>query len=145
GLISLVHVEPGAERNYNSWYDDDHYYSGVLSLPWTLGGARWIATRELRALRYPADSSVTDDLDRGAFLNTYLAAAGRFDEFVYAAGIAYDRLHRQHRMNQDGERSQVYTGMQEFVGSVRRDGLVPLPIHAFTYPYRWSALEVIEA
>ena len=37
-LISMVEPHPGHEYAYNRWYEDDHYYSGALFMPWMFAG-----------------------------------------------------------------------------------------------------------
>ena len=46
-LYTLVEPHPGRHRAYNRWYERDHFYSGVMTLPGSLSGQRWVATPEL--------------------------------------------------------------------------------------------------
>ena len=48
-LITMVEPNPGHERAYNRWYEDDHFYSGAMQGPWTFAGRRWVAPKALRA------------------------------------------------------------------------------------------------
>ena len=52
-LYTLIEPHPGRHRDYNRWYERDHFYSGVLTLPGSLSGQRWVATPALKALRRP--------------------------------------------------------------------------------------------
>ena len=54
-LLTLVDPNPGFERAYNRWYERDHYYGGCMVGPWLFAGSRWVATRPLKDLRWPAD------------------------------------------------------------------------------------------
>ena len=54
-LLTLVEPNPGFERAYNRWYERDHYYGGCMVGPWLFAGSRWVATRPLKDLRWPAD------------------------------------------------------------------------------------------
>ena len=57
-LLTLVEPHPGYEIAYNRWYERDHFYAGCLVGPGILAGARWVATREMKALRFPDDSPI---------------------------------------------------------------------------------------
>ena len=57
-LISLVEPHPGTERAYNRWYERDHFYAGCMIGAWTVSGARFVATKECKERRYPADSAI---------------------------------------------------------------------------------------
>lgn len=144
-LITTVNVLPGFERSYNRWYDHDHFYAGMMSLPWCFSGARWIATRDLRGLRYPADGAFVDPITDGNFLHTYLASAGRMEAFSEAVSEAAARLLEDGRMNRDGGRRQVFTAQNDYVGAVYRDAEGPRDIHAFDHPYPACILQIIDA
>jgi hypothetical protein len=91
-LYTLVEPEPGTFRAYNRWYERDHFYAGVMNLPWTLAGRRWVATRELKALRYPASSPIVPDPSDGSFLTTYYVQAGMHPEWDVASVDAVLKL-----------------------------------------------------
>ena len=56
-LITMVEPHVGHEHAYNRWYEDDHFYSGAMAMPWMFAGRRWVAPYFLQPLRYPADSA----------------------------------------------------------------------------------------
>ena len=53
-LFSLHDPHRGHERDFNRYYERDHMYSAALLAPFTIAGQRWVATRDLKALRRPA-------------------------------------------------------------------------------------------
>ena len=50
-LITMVEPHEGHEHAYNRWYEDDHFYSGAMAMPWMFAGRRWVAPTDLQALR----------------------------------------------------------------------------------------------
>jgi len=144
-LITTVQVDPGFEHSYNAWYGGDHYYAGMMALPWCFSGSRWISTARLRALRRPDDSSFVSPVTDGNFLNMYLGFAGHEDEFFANILTALDRLTDEQRMHRDGGRRQVFTAHQNYLGAVYRDAVGPRDIHAFDHPYPACVLEVLDA
>ena len=63
GTLLFTMVEPtrGHEVEYNRWYEHDHFYSGCMIGPWQFAGDRFVATRRLKDLRYPAETDMTPD------------------------------------------------------------------------------------
>ncbi len=143
-LITMVEPHPGHERAYNRWYEDDHYYAGAMAMPWMYAGRRWVATRDLRLLRYPARSAVAEPVTAGCYLSTYWITEGRYaDHMRWTVGIN-KRLNRDGRVHQ--ERTHVFTAFQDHEATVYRDGAVgPRDFHALDHPYQGLVLEVIDA
>ncbi|CAN5233123.1 hypothetical protein BH11ACT2_BH11ACT2_06120 [soil metagenome] len=144
-LITMVQVAPGFEQSYNEWYGGDHYYAGMMALPWCFSGSRWLATKRQRELRYPRDSNFADEITDGNFLNMYLGSPGRMDELSEGITEALERLIDEGRMHRDGARRQVFTAHQDYVGASYRDDGGPRDFHAFDHPYQACVLEVIDA
>jgi len=123
-LYTLIEPHPGRHRAYNRWYERDHFYSGVMTLPGTLSGQRWVATPALKALRGPDASPMVPDPVRGSFLTTYYVDADRTAEWDAAASDAV------HRLGADGrlwpERDHVLTRFVDYAHAVYRDG-EPVP------------------
>ncbi|MFF8714845.1 hypothetical protein ACF07T_25890 [Streptomyces sp. NPDC015184] len=143
-LITLVEPHPGHEYAYNRWYEDDHYYAGAMAMPWMFAGRRWVATRELRELRYPERSAVAEPVGVGCYLSTYWVTEGRYDDHMrWTVGIN-KRLDRDGRVHRD--RTHVFTSFQHHEATVYRDGAEgPRDFHALDHPYRGLVLEVIDA
>jgi hypothetical protein len=103
-LVTLVEPHRGHEVAYNRWYERDHFYAGCMIGAWTIAGSRWVCTKDLKALRYPADSPVCPDPEKGSFLALYWVLAGKFGEWIQWGTeqvkwlIAEDRMfpHRDH-------------------------------------------------
>ncbi len=118
-LYTCMEPHPGLHRAYNRWYERDHFYSGVLTLPGSAAGARWIATPELKALRLPVDSPVVPDPTQGSFLTTYYVDADRMDEWDVAASAAVADLGPAGRLWP--ERDHVLTRFVDHRWAVARD------------------------
>ncbi|MCK7627482.1 hypothetical protein MUU72_31050 [Streptomyces sp. RS10V-4] len=142
-LITMVEPHPGHERAYNRWYEDDHYLAGAMAMPWIFAGRRWVATRELQLLRYPADSAIARPVTAGCYLATYWLTAGRYDAHMRWTVTVNRRLLRDGRINQ--HRTHVFTAFQDHAATVYRDGAEgPRDFHALDHPYAGLVLEVID-
>lgn len=121
GLVLFTLIEPhaGRHREYNRWYERDHFYSGVMTLPGTLAGQRWIATPTLKAQRLPSPSPVVPDPDLGSFLTTYFVDADRIAEWDAAASAAVRDLAAAGRLF--AERDHVLTRFLDHQLTVYRD------------------------
>ena len=58
----------GHEVAYNRWYERDHFYAGCMVGPWLFAGSRWVATRELKDLRFPDDSPIAKPTRQGGLV-----------------------------------------------------------------------------
>ncbi|GAB2882193.1 hypothetical protein GCM10027074_58190 [Streptomyces deserti] len=143
-LITMVEPHPGHEREYNRWYEDDHYIAGAMAMPWMYAGRRWVATRELQLLRYPTKSAVAQPVTAGCYISTYWITAGRYADHMRWTISINKRLNRDHRVFQD--RTHIFTAFQDHVGTVYRDrDHGPRNIHALDYPYAGLIVQVIDA
>jgi hypothetical protein len=142
-LITMVEPHLGHERAYNRWYEDDHYYAGAMAMPWMFAGRRWVATRALQKLRYPADSAVANPVTAGCYLTVYWITAGRYRDHLRWTVATNARLLPDGRVFQ--ERTHVFTAFQDYAGVVYRDKDGPRDLHALNYPYGGLVLEVIDA
>jgi hypothetical protein len=142
-LITLVEPHEGHDRAYNRWYEDDHFYSGAMTMPWMFAGRRWVATRELQALRYPDDSRIASPLDAGKYLATYWITDGRYEDHLRWTVATNQRLLPDERIYL--ERTHVYTSFQRYTGPVYRDPSGPRDLHALDHPYQGLVLEVLDA
>ncbi|MFI0261147.1 hypothetical protein ACH4OW_19165 [Streptomyces sp. NPDC017056] len=143
-LITMVEPHPGHERAYNRWYEDDHYIAGAMAMPWIFAGRRWVATRDLRRLRYPARSAVARPVTAGCYLATYWITEGRYDDHLRWTVAVNRRLNRDGRVHHD--RTHVFTAFQDHAATVYRDGARgPRDFHALDHPYAGLVLEVVDA
>lgn len=143
-LITMVEPHPGREREYNRWYEDDHFIAGAMAMPWMYAGRRWVATRELQQLRYPEKSAVAQPVTAGCYISVYWITAGRYaDHMRWTVGIN-KRLNRDARVYHD--RTHVFTAFQDHAVTVYRDGAAgPRDFHALDHPYAGLVVEVIDA
>ena len=142
-FISLVEPHPGHEHAYNRWYEDDHFYStGAMAMPWWMAGRRWVATKALRDLRAPGDSSFAAPADAGCYLGTYWITAGHWADQWAWLSTAARRLAAEDRMFT--ERTHVHTAFFDHLFTVTRDARGSREIHALDHPYAGLVLEVVD-
>ncbi|ADI09464.1 hypothetical protein SBI_06344 [Streptomyces bingchenggensis BCW-1] len=143
-LITMVEPHPGHEYTYNRWYEDDHFIAGAMAMPWIFAGRRWVATRELRQLRYPEKSAIAQPVTAGCYITVYWLTEGRYAEHMkWTVGIN-KRLNRDGRVYQD--RTHVFTAFQDHEATVYRDGAAgPRDFHALDHPYAGLVVEVVDA
>ena len=79
-LITMVEPNPGHEREYNRWYEDDHFYSGAMHGPWTFAGRRWVAPKALRARRIAVADSAVQPPDAGCYISLYWITEGHEED-----------------------------------------------------------------
>ena len=119
-LFTMVEPHRGHEVAYNRWYERDHFYAGCMIGEYTFSGQRWVATRELKAVRYPqAATPITPDPSVGSYLALYWILAGHYDEWNRWAVDQVKQLHADGRMF--AERDHIHTLMYRFDWAVRRD------------------------
>jgi hypothetical protein len=142
-LITMVEPHVGHEYSYNRWYEDDHFNSGAMAMPWMFSGRRWVAPKSLQAYRYPADSAIAQPLDAGKYISIYWLTDGRYDDHMAFTVATNKRLRADDRVHM--ERTHVYTSFQTYRGASYRDAKGPRDIHALEYPYGGLVVEVIDA
>src|SRR5262245_79885 len=141
-LFTMVDPHRGHEVAYNRWYERDHFYAGCLIGPWLFAGGRWVATRALKDLRFPADSPFADPVDAGSYLSIYWVHEGHEGEhsawatkqvrWLYGNGRGFD------------ERTHAHTALYSLVARHDRDaGGVPLEL-ALDHGYDGLAVVAIE-
>jgi hypothetical protein len=129
GHALITMVEPHRETvvTYNRWYEHDHFLSGVLAGPGAFAGRRFLATRALKDLRFPADSPVTRPLDDGSFITLYWIEAGQLGAHCEWGFPEAARLAGLGRMNPD--RHHVSTSYHDLLSvAVRDDRPVPVEL-----------------
>ncbi len=141
-LFTMVDPVRGHEVDYNRWYERDHFYAGCMVGPWLFAGRRWVATRDLKDLRFPADSPVAAPVDAGSYLAIYWVHEGRHDEHfawsidqvvgLYKSGRGFE--HRVH----------AHTALlHEPRFHYRDDDYVPVEL-ALDHPYRGLAVVAVD-
>jgi hypothetical protein len=122
-LVTLVEPHRGHEVAYNRWYERDHFYAGCMIGAWTIAGARFVCTADLKALRYPADSPICPDPGAGSYLALYWVLAGKFGEWIGWGTEQVQWLIAENRMfpHRDHVHTLMYRFRDEFPG--REDGV----------------------
>ncbi len=142
-LITMVEPHPGHERAYNRWYEDDHFYSGAMAMPWMFAGRRWVAPRELQLLRYPADSVIAQPVTAGCYLATYWITEGRYEDHLRWSVGTNQRLLPDGRIYLD--RTHVFTSFQRYRGATTPHDGPPWDYQSLDHPSQGLVLEVIDA
>ncbi len=118
-LVTMVEPHKGHEVAYNRWYERDHFYAGCQIGAWNLAGTRFVATRECKAKRYPADSPICPDPTSGSYLAVYWILAGKFGEWIQWGTNQVNWLHENGRMFP--HRDHIHTLMYKYRGEVHAD------------------------
>lgn len=118
-LFTLVEPTKGYEVEYNRWYERDHLYSGVMIGPYSLAAGRFVATRDLKELRYPKDSPITPDPMTGSYLAIYFILARHHDEWWRWGRRQVKVLIDADRMFE--HRTHIHTQLYNYEGETRRD------------------------
>jgi hypothetical protein len=118
-LFTMVEPHKGHEVAYNRWYERDHFYAGCLVGPGILAGARWVATKPYKELRYPQGTPIAPDINTGSYLATYWIEASQSKDWGAWGGKEVHRLHAENRMFED--RDHIHTRMYVYRGGVFRD------------------------
>ncbi|HEV8296395.1 MAG TPA: hypothetical protein VGQ20_03830 [Acidimicrobiales bacterium] len=126
-LLTMVEPHKGFEKAYNRWYERDHYYAGCMVGPFLFAGSRWVATRELKDLRWPAGSDgIARPTDSGSYVAIYWVEQGHHgDHFDHWARDQVRWLYANNRGFP--ERTHVHTVLFDHIGAVYRDP-DPVPI-----------------
>ncbi|MGB3411155.1 MAG: hypothetical protein WBA45_08140 [Microthrixaceae bacterium] len=137
-LFTLVDPTRGHEVAYNNWYERDHFYSGCMVGPWLFAGARWVATRELKDLRFPegvdTEHAVAEPIDAGSYLATYFVHKGHEAEHFAWANRQVFELYSNGRGFE--ERQHAHTSLYFITDSDRRTES-GVPAHmALDHPYK---------
>jgi hypothetical protein len=118
-LFTMVEPEKGHEVEYNRWYEHDHFYSGCMVGAWQFAGDRFVATRRLKNLRYPAETDMTPDILTGSYLAIYWVLDGKHDEWNEWAVEQVNWLHKNGRMFD--KRTHIHTLLYEKRWAHRRN------------------------
>jgi hypothetical protein len=141
-LFTMVDPHVGHEVAYNRWYERDHFYGGVMTGPHTLAGARWVATRALKDLRFPDKSPFAEPVDAGSYLSIYWFEGGKVAEHTAWARQQVWSLYDNGRGFR--ERTHAQTGVYDFDSvRYRDDDGVPVEL-ALDHRYPGLAVVVVE-
>jgi hypothetical protein len=116
-LVAYIEPHAGYERAFNAWYERDHFYASAMAGPGMYAGARWVATRDCKALR--PDARLFGDPARGSYLTTCWLLPGAQDAWDEWAAEEYQRLPADRRFE---HRDHLHTGVYESVFTTAADG-----------------------
>ena len=94
--------------------------------PWLFAGSRWVATRQLKDLRWPHDSNVAVPLDAGSYIAVYWVEQGHHHEHFAEWSINQVRDLYTHGRGFP-ERTHVHTSTFHYVDTAYRDD-DPVPV-----------------
>lgn len=118
-LFTMVEPDKGHQVAYNRWYERDHFYAGCMVGEYNFAGDRFVATADLKALRYPADSPMTPDQSQGSYLAIYWVLAGHHDDWNRWSVDNVQMLHATGRMF--AQRTHIHTLLYDHDWSVQAD------------------------
>ncbi len=125
-LVTVVEPRRGHEVAYNRWYERDHFYAGCMIGAWNISGARYVATRDLKGLRYPKNSVICPDDLGGSYVAIYWILAGKFGEWMQWGTNQVNWLHEKDRMFT--ERDHVHTVMYKCLTQFEHPDGVPVEL-----------------
>ena len=141
-LFTMVDPHVGHEVASNRWYERDHFYAGCMIGPGWFAGARWVAPRALKDLRFPEKSPFADPVDAGSYLSTYWVDNDQVDAAFDWASKQVVWLYQNGRGF--NERTHAHTALYDFasVAYADQDG-VPVEL-ALDHHYPGLAVVVVE-
>jgi hypothetical protein len=119
-LFTMVEPHKGHEVAYNRWYERDHFYAGCMIGRWQFAGARYVATRDCKAKRYPSDSPIAPDPNVGSYLAIYWVLDEHHDEWNEWGVEQVNWLHANDRMFT--ARDHIHTALYEYAGEANAPG-----------------------
>ncbi|HTJ65513.1 MAG TPA: hypothetical protein VL899_17055 [Alphaproteobacteria bacterium] len=141
-LFSLAEPAAGHEREYNRWYERDHFFAGCMVGANYFSGRRWIATKPLKALRFPAETPIARDVRLGSFLHLYWILDGSYREMLRWSLDQVAQLARQKRM--EPPRESISSNYYRYVWGAFRDvDGVPAEL-ALEHPYAGVGVTMID-
>lgn len=143
-LITMVEPDEGREHDYNRWYEDDHYYAGVMQGPWAFAGKRWVATKAMRARRPALANPLVDPAEAGCYIALYWFTKGHEEDHERWSFEAMDKALMPHGRGFP-ERRHVYTAFHRYRFGVVRDTGPMKPHLALNASFRGLLVEVVDA
>jgi hypothetical protein len=122
GTAIVAYIEPhaGLAREFNRWYERDHFYAAALAGPGMFAGARWVATRACKEVRPPV--SGFGDPRHGSYLATYWLLPGMQAEWEAWTAKQMSTLPPERLFP---GRDHLHTARYEVAFDLRSDGAPP--------------------
>ena len=113
--ISLVEPHRGTVNDFNEWYENDHSLWFAAG-PGVFARGRFVATKGLKELRFPADSDVATPHTLGTFLALYWIERRNYQDLMRFAVSDVPRLREEGRAYGFGMRDHVATAFFRYLG-----------------------------
>ena len=141
-LFTMVDPDRGHEVAFNRWYERDHFYAGCMIGPWLFAGRRFVATRAMKDLRFPATSPFAEPVDAGSYLAVYWMHEGHVEEHLKWAYHQVRALYAENRGF--AERVHAHTNIYDLMETTYADpDGVPIEL-ALDHGYGGLAVTVVE-
>jgi hypothetical protein len=143
GTAVVAYIEPhaGLARDFNRWYERDHFYAAAMAGPGAFTGGRWVATRECKALR-PPDAGLFGDPTTGSYLATYFLLPGMQAQWEAWTAEQVQTLTAAGRMF--AGRDHLHTAVYRLDGETTADGDAPPAALALDHGFRGVAAFAID-
>lgn len=116
-IVSYMEPERGYEREFNAWYERDHFIATVRAGPGVFASGRFVATRACKERRQGTFFG-----DRGSYLSIAWVLPGKQAEWDAWVAREMETITAEGRLF--SHREHVHTGVYRFEQSV---GEVPAP------------------
>jgi hypothetical protein len=153
--LGITETVAGYEREFNRWYEDDHFYSGAMAGPWILSGRRWVATHAMRKTWVPADSPILSPVGQGCYLKAYWFATGHEDDAELWMNEAFaDLMQAEDRFptmvgagtsQPRVKRNSAYSSFQRLLFTCTNEAGPLRAVHALDYPFPGLAFDIIRS
>jgi hypothetical protein len=140
-IIALHDPVRGHEAAFDEWYEADHMLAAGTMAPWTIGGMRWVADRELKALRYPAEGPF-GPATRGSYMMLFWIQRDRLaDQQAWVTEAMVDIAAQDRNF---ADRDAVTATTYDFVGHRSRDARGVPPVLALAHHFPGAVLVIAE-
>jgi hypothetical protein len=122
-IVSYIEPHAGQAREFNRWYERDHFPAAVLAGPGVYAGRRWVATRECKELR-PPEGALFGDVARGSYLAAAFVLPG--EQVAWDAWV----VEQMKKLTAEGGRmfagrDHVHSAVYRYAGELRSDPDAP--------------------
>jgi hypothetical protein len=105
-IVSYMEPEPGYEREFNAWYERDHFIATVRAGPGVFASGRFVATRACKERR---QGTFFGDPARGSYLSIAWVLPGKQPEWDEWVGREMETIAAEGRLFP--HREHIHTGV----------------------------------